>query len=137
MIHRLLNLLTALSLLVGVAVVVLWVRSYRTDRDHIKFGWANRDFYIIHSRGGALALVHIAAIDPRTGQLIEAGFPSAVIPHFLLLVVAGIIPVLVVAHHQVTIGRRRKRGLCLSCGYDLRATPGRCPECGSVRWTSS
>jgi hypothetical protein len=37
---------------------------------------------------------------------------------------------------SMTRQRRRQRRIdarvCLRCGYDLRASPGRCPECGTV-----
>ena len=172
MMRCLLTALSALSLLLCVAVVVLWVRSYAVSQF---VGWSNPSRFLgALSAEGVVRFEHgtypgedqgwtyvaypaagggepdiwdeIRARDRRGGWLRRLGLASArisydaagrqvrralYVPHWLLACAALVAP----AERLRRIRRSRRRrgaGLCHDCGYDLRATPDRCPECGRL-----
>jgi hypothetical protein len=173
--RRLLNYLTALSLLLCVAVVGLWVRSYscrdrfmftsmpgraiiRTPRGHLAFGlslggdWSSE--WGIQFKHGAPPEDPTQLVDdflnaseyPFTlltgcgftwlnsaGQS-YSGFRSfyvLVIPCWSACVVFSTLPAIFVIRRLVSRAAVQKHH-CRECGYDLCATPDRCPECGAV-----
>ena len=161
MVRRLLNLLTALSLLLFVAVCVLWVRSY----------WIGSVFgYRAPPSGGVYGNCYLASYDGRLAysRLLKtqadgqvglyandyplapdyemdvgfAGFGYRSLNHRTFTLKEWRLPywapaTLLAVPPAVALLRRRKSrrdrtlNLCPSCGYDLRATPDRCPECGA------
>jgi hypothetical protein len=57
----------------------------------------------------------------------EISFPLWFLPACVL----GL-PIGLMALRRPRRRRRRRCGQCVTCGYDLRATPDRCPECGAT-----
>ena len=188
---RAFTILAALSLLLFVAVVVLWVRS-KENRDVILFRRSGSQFSVSSNPGRLECHVHTTDADLggpsgwhlgtiRWGVPIEqpdgsrltfmpgpadwtrwhfgfkwwpahfvdpAGTPfhqgpaagytvkswKLAVPHWFLAALTGVPSCIRIVSVLRRAGmlRRMRHGLCPSCGYDLRATPERCPECGAV-----
>jgi hypothetical protein len=174
MTRRLLNLLTALSLLLCVAVVVLWARSYWAT-ETLRRADARRWQSVSVAHGRAMYLHAWPAdtsrpppfgperlrrqVDPPAADVTAtqwlitqftggAGFEigsdwgsstslgyrgaAVVVPLWLPLLLSAALFANLLQRRRA----RRAAGACRVCGYDLRATPDRCPECGASVPTS-
>ena len=121
-----------------------WFRGYT--------GWIGdvpyrlRDWGVLRQRAEFLGFAHDAwdgwpigsALDTSGVVLETLGWWLLRIPYWFIAVAFGAWPLAVagsVSRRQLVRRRLRRaaeRGVCPVCGYDLRASGGRCPECGSV-----
>ena len=144
------NGLTLLSLLWCAVAVVLWVQSYRSPMYYhaVMADPATKDFAVIDSAKGRFKFHMEVNARSFAGWRSErkiqfAGFSYWVyrsewtrlrtlyVSYWLPMAVLAPVPLL---RSASWLWRRRcyRVGRCQSCGYDLRATPGRCPECGAI-----
>jgi hypothetical protein len=153
--RRLFNLLAGVSLVLCVGMVALWILSYAHPIDTIPyarpglgFAWVEGNLYLAAARDkpysdtwNPLATHKDTSEWGRWGVGYYHGSrwlgPEVwrfVIPFWLLAVATSIIPItrLRSVTERSRARKRSREGHCRACGYDLRATPDRCPECGTI-----
>jgi hypothetical protein len=83
----------------------------------------------------AIVYVLILSVDPVVGLIVHFRRPPLPDLSWILLGVSfcwiALLPPLVNGKARPYIAQILA-GCCANCGYDLRATPERCPECGAV-----
>jgi|SRR5690348_3768912 len=78
---------------------------------------------------GRRTSAYVQQVNPTTQQLgIQT---TTVYPHYLAAIFAAFLPI-TWALNRMRRRSRTRTGACPTCGYDLRATPTRCPECGTL-----
>jgi len=109
-----------------------WAPRYAEDFGPARWHWqtvgVSPTRYAGGWTGGGWGFGHDSHRDP------EYRYRMFVFPLWLPATLFVLFP----ATRLVLAVRRRRRvreGHCRKCGYDLRATPERCPECGAVRTT--
>jgi hypothetical protein len=130
--RRLNIVLIILSLLICAATAILWPLSYILPWN-IGGHWDGP----LGPRGGVLnGIEYPWNIQSEYGRLvIDFPFlPFISVEYWSVLLFSALAPLGRLFSKWTRIKANRvAQGLCPNCGYDLRATPDRCPECGTPR----
>jgi len=95
-------------------------------------GGTNRLIRVAVPSGGTALLPYGPSdISPLVPWLEGTPYLAIIVPYWAIALVIGVYPI--DRFRRVLRGAiRRHRGCCVACGYDLRGTPARCPECGDA-----
>ena len=135
--------MTVQQLLVGIGSGTIQISrrkwtNFPVDRDSLGWNWWSESIDDSSYRwrgGGDLSIKSYLGLRISTYQtprFLEMGFQltSVYIPVWV-----GLAPVGMLTIHRFVAGLHGRylavHGRCRACGYDLRATPARCPECGT------